>query len=201
MTKYLDLFTHVFIDNQSDQTLCLLHGTGADEYDLIPVAQIVAPKYNYLSLRGNVKEQGMNRFFKRYKPGVFDQASIETETTKLAEFLQGWNQAYSHQFTYLGYSNGANMILATGLRFPKLFHRLVIMHGMLPFQPPQIDLSHWQVLVTIGLRDQLIPASDSQTMKRTLLDLGAEVESVELSGGHELSQLELEAVKKFLADT
>ena len=57
---------HIFKQGQPDApTFILLHGTGGDENDLLPLAQVLNPDYNVLSIRGEVSENGMNRFFKR----------------------------------------------------------------------------------------------------------------------------------------
>ena len=68
--------------------LLLLHGTGGDENDLIPLARMVAPRASLLSVRGNVLEQGMPRFFRRLREGVFDQEDLRRRTLDLADFVE-----------------------------------------------------------------------------------------------------------------
>ena len=47
-------------------TLLLLHGTGGDENDLIPVARMIdTAGASILSPRGKVLENGLPRFFRR----------------------------------------------------------------------------------------------------------------------------------------
>src|SRR5690606_21877722 len=100
--------------------------------------------------------------------------------------------------TFLGYSNGANMILATALKYPSLFYRVILLHGMLPFDSQVVDLKHLDSLITLGENDQMIPAKESYKMIETLKSNQANVEVVSHPGGHEIRQNELEAIEKFL---
>jgi phospholipase/carboxylesterase len=69
------------------RTLLLLHGTGGDEHDLIPLGDQLDPGANLLSLRGPVLEHGMPRFFRRLSEGVFDLDDLRARTHQLADFL------------------------------------------------------------------------------------------------------------------
>src|SRR5699024_10765896 len=80
---------HIFkkCNNRSKPTLLLLHGTGGTERDLLPLAEKVDPDANVLSVRGNVLENGMPRFFRRLAEGVFDEEDLIFRTKELKEFL------------------------------------------------------------------------------------------------------------------
>lgn len=52
-------------------TLLLLHGTDGNELDLLPIAGRIDDEASVLSVRGNVLENGMPRFFRRLAEGVF----------------------------------------------------------------------------------------------------------------------------------
>lgn len=202
MTNTLNLFHHLSIDNQAGQTLFLLHGTGADERDLLPLAQGLEGSYNFVSLLGNVREHGMPRFFARDTRGVFDQASINQEVEKLSAFIKSWhaaNHLKPEDTAFLGYSNGANMIAALALSSPSLVTKAVLLHPMLPFEPQTLDLSQQQYLVTYGENDQMIPAAKTKILIATLNALGAQVEIVPHEGGHEIWPEEVEVLRKFLS--
>lgn len=63
--------------SESDaRPLLLLHGTGGDENDLVPLGRMIAPSAPLLSPRGKVLENGMPRFFRRLAEGVFDEDDI-----------------------------------------------------------------------------------------------------------------------------
>jgi phospholipase/carboxylesterase len=195
-------FHHIFVDNQADQTLFLLHGTGGNQHDLLPLVMSVSDEFNFVGLLGNVEEAGLARFFRRTEPGVFDQENIKQETEKLAEFIKSWkrvNKTSTSDFTFLGYSNGANMILATMFYFPKLIRRAVLLHPMLPFEPAvDLNLTKAQVLVTYGLQDAMAPLAASKQVISTLQQRGADLTIVEHSGGHEIRTVEIEAMESFL---
>ena len=93
--------------------LLLLHGTGGDENDLIPLGRMIAPEAPLLSPRGKVLENGMPRFFRRFAEGRFDEDDVRHRAQELADFIE---QAQIHYGIAppiaLGYSNGANIAAA-----------------------------------------------------------------------------------------
>ncbi|HWA83410.1 MAG TPA: hypothetical protein VG820_08265, partial [Fimbriimonadaceae bacterium] len=105
----LELFKHKWLPGSGATTLFLLHGTGGDENDLVPIGQNLDPTASLLSPRGRVDENGANRFFRRFREGVYDQESIRRETEALASFLEGAASQYGFDLeeTYaVGFSNG-----------------------------------------------------------------------------------------------
>lgn len=195
------LFNYHYINKNSDQELWLLHGTGADEFDLIPLAERFSAEHTLVSLRGNIQENGMNRFFARKSMGVFDQESIDLETGKLRRFIQSWrgeDDVVSQNQIFLGYSNGANMILATLFKYPDLVDQAILLHPMMPFEVDNLDLKDKRFMVSYGLRDQMITAEQSRKVISVLEQAGAEVSIVEHSGGHELRPGEVEGIVRFI---
>ena len=108
-------FIHRFVpteDSSSGETLIVLHGTGGDENDLVGIGQTVAPGAAILSPRGNVTENGAQRFFKRLAEGVFDPKEVRSRAEELARFIRAAIVSYgldSTRIYALGYSNGANV--------------------------------------------------------------------------------------------
>lgn len=202
ITSYL-MFHFVYVDNHAFKDLFLLHGTGADERDLLPLVEHLKGLYNFVGLRGNVDEGGMLRFFRRFDLGNFDQENIRDETKKLSEFIQEWCKIHSRKVSdlaFLGYSNGANMILATVFYYPELIDKAVLLHPMLPFEPSdKLSLSDKSFLVTYGEKDQMIPASESTKVIEVLKKFGANVQIVSHNGGHEIQRNELEKFVRFLS--
>lgn len=202
----LDLFHHLHIDNQAPKTIFLLHGTGADEHDLLGLVEPLGQQFNIVSLRGNVTRFGMRRFFALKEPGSFapdnfDLESIAQETAKLAQFVQTWyksHQTGSDNSIFLGYSNGANMILATLFNYPEIISQAMLLHCLLPLPAPTIDLSDKDFLVTYGENDQMIIPEETSKVITALKDCGARVTDYSHPGGHEISQGELTNILKFL---
>lgn len=193
----LSLFHHIFVDNSSDKTLVLLHGTGGDEHDLLPIAEYLNRKWNVLSLRGNVNENGMNRFFKRLEFGVFDEENIKSEAEKLKGFIDAFMKEKKisvENLTYLGFSNGANMILAFALLHKEYVRRAVLLHPMMPLNPNPVDLSGKLFIVTYGSNDHMITPVQSKKVIENLKKFGANVKEYFHEGGHEIRKEELDFV-------
>lgn len=203
MPNPLDFYTYTFIDNKADRTLFLLHGTGGTEHDFLFLDDMLNQSYNLVGLKGNVVEQGMNRFFARTAPGVFDRESIERESEKMSHFINEWHthhQIDKDKSVYLGYSNGANMILALEFIYPQLIKHMVLLHPMLPFEPQNdtFDLSSHTAFVSYGILDQMIREGESRKIVELLSLLGADLTVKAYEAGHEVSQKEIVDVSIFL---
>src|SRR5215212_8554237 len=117
-------FIHQFIPaegGRSNRTLLLLHGTGGNEHDMLPIGRDLDPGAALLSLRGNVLENGMPRFFRRLAEGVFDEEDVIRRANELADFISSAAAKYGFdpsQLTAVGYSNGANIAAAVLLLRP-----------------------------------------------------------------------------------
>ena len=81
------LFETVVIENDTPRLLILLHGTGGTARDFLFLNEMLNRRYTLIGLVGNVREQGMARFFRRVAPGVFDQDSLRTEAEKFRLFV------------------------------------------------------------------------------------------------------------------
>ena len=196
----LSNFVHIFLDHGREKTLFLLHGTGGDERDLIALVEPAQAAYNFVGLRGNVLEGGLPRFFARSAPGVFDQLSIATESDKLAEFLKAWYTKHElpvEQSAFVGFSNGANMLLATLLRHPEVIQHAALLHPMQVIEPPEVDLAGKRILVTYGLGDTMLPGAGQQ-VAADLEARGAQVQVFAHSGGHQITAGEQAALLDLL---
>lgn len=198
-------FVHRYVEGSGPATLLLLHGTGGNEDDLLPLGRQLLPDAHLLSPRGRVLENGMPRFFRRLAMGVFDVDDLKAQTRALAEFVRGAAERYGLDGTKivaLGYSNGANIAASLLLLHPQLLRQAVLLHAMLPFQPDaRPDLSETFVLLTGGRRDPYIPAEQTQELAELLTTSGAEVTLEWQPGGHELTHPELEIVARWLQQT
>ncbi|MCL4208103.1 alpha/beta hydrolase [Patescibacteria group bacterium] len=195
------MFDHIYIDNKSPRTLVLLHGTGGNKSEFLFLDQALHQTYNLLSLQGNVTEQGMARFFKRTAPGVFDQENIKQEADKLKQFIEEWSEEHNQKisdFTFLGYSNGANMILATMFHYPNLIWEAVLLHPMKPFDPKAISLADHHIFMSSGEQDQMVSKSEQQTLTKLLEKLGSTLTTAYYPGGHALSNKEIADAVSFL---
>ena len=202
MTEAEHLFEYVLIDNQAERTLFLLPGTGGVKEDLLFLNDQLRDTYNLVGLQGNVVEDGLRRFFKRLSPGVFDVDNVHLEVGKLARFLEwwaDWHQTQIHTFAFLGYSNGANMILALLFLQPKFVKKAVLLHPMLPFVPSrQLEVSMTDVFVSHGEDDPIISEVEQKQLTDTIRKLIPDATVVTYQFGHRISPHELSEATKFL---
>lgn len=199
-------FVHRFVPakNGSDITLLLLHGTGGDEEDLIPLGKELAPGAAILSPRGKVSEFGAPRFFRRLAEGVFDHEDLVFRTHELAAFIEKAADEYGFDKAKLvaaGYSNGANIAASMMLLHPGLIRAAVLFRSMVPFEPEKgPDLSGIPVFMAAGSHDQMIPPDNTQALAEMLEGSGAEVELRWRDTGHALTYEEVGEAKEWLAD-
>ena len=196
-------FIHRFVPGQDSgkPPLLLLHGSGGDEHDLVPLAERIAPGHALLSPRGKVNEQGITRFFRRSDDGAWDADDLQHRTGELTEFLKRARLAYGiGKPVALGYSNGANIGWSLLLREPAALAGAVLLRAMLPFDPrPLPDLRGVPVLLIAAHDDELIPVERAGLLAALLGEAGADVTYEVLRAGHGLTGEDLTLVSEWLA--
>src|SRR5215468_4655236 len=144
-------FIHEFIPGNSSRTLLLLHGTGGNERDLLPIGRELDPDASLLSPRGKILENGMPRFFRRLAEGVFDLEDLKYRTNELTDFVTAAAQHYgfaSDNLVAVGYSNGANIAASMLLLRPEALPTAILFRAMVPLYPDTLpDLSSVQVWI------------------------------------------------------
>jgi phospholipase/carboxylesterase len=197
-------FIHRFIPatQPGRPALLLLHGTGGDENDLVPLGAQLSPGSALLSPRGKVTENGMPRFFRRLAEGVFDLADLKVRTAELADFIAAARKAYGIEAPVaVGFSNGANIAAALLLTRPEALSGAVLLRAMLPFEPePLPTLTGKPILLLSGSNDTMIPAPSSQRLAAVLQAAGADLVYKALPTGHNLTQNDLNLAAQWLED-
>ena len=201
MTQSLS-FIHRF-EPGADPTrppVLLLHGTGGDEDDLLPLGRLVAPGSALLSPRGKALERGMPRFFRRLAEGVLDEDDVRFRAGELADFVAEARAAYRLAAPVaIGFSNGANVAAAMLLLRPATLSGAVLLRAMAPLrEPPKVDLTGKPVLLLSGQSDSMIPAEMAARLASTLVEAGAVLERKVLPTGHQLSQADAALAKDWL---
>ena len=190
-------FEHVFRAPASAHapTLLLLHGTGGNEHDLVPLADTLAPGAGVLSPRGKVLERGMPRFFRRLSEGVFDLDDLRIRTRELAAFVAAAATHYGLDATGIvavGFSNGANIAASTLLLEPGVLAGAILFRAMVPIVPdPLPALGGTPVFMSNGRTDPLIPAAEAERLAGLLRQAGAIVDIEWQPGGHQLTRQDL----------
>lgn len=190
---------HIFHkgNNPSKPTLLLLHGTGGTEQDLLPLAEKIDVDSNVLSVRGNVLENGMPRFFQRLAEGVFDEEDLIFRTKELNEFLDEAAEKYQfdrNNILAIGYSNGANIAASLLFHYQNALKGAILHHPMVPRRGIDLpDLSGEKVFIAAGKNDPICPSQESEELKSLLEEAGASVELHWEESGHQLTFAEVEA--------
>jgi phospholipase/carboxylesterase len=195
-------FVHRFEPGNRTGTppLLLLHGTGGDENDLLPLGQAVAPGAALLSVRGKVLEHGVPRFFRRLAEGVFDETDVRHRANELSDFIIAARQEYQLAAPVaLGYSNGANIAAAMLFLRPEALAGAMLLRAMVPLRdPPKADLAGKPVLIVSGLSDPIIPPDNSARLASMLTIARADVQLRNLRASHQLSQADLTVAREWL---
>ncbi|GFE65199.1 alpha/beta hydrolase [Litoreibacter roseus] len=176
------------------------HGTGGDENQFFGLVEQLMPCAGIVSPRGDVSEQGANRFFKRTGEGVYDMSDLHHRTEKMTDFIRDRVGRAGPRPVYgIGYSNGANILASVALAYPEMFDRIALLHPLIPWTPePVSDLAGRRVLITAGQSDPICPWPLSGALISYFQDQEADVTSAVHEGGHEIRPMELEALGDFL---
>lgn len=198
---------HLFKEgkNLNGTTLLLLHGTGGSENDLLPLAREYDADANILSVRGNVSENGMARFFKRLEEGVFDIEDLKHRTGELNEFLNRAAEQYGfnrRKMIAVGYSNGANIAGSLLFHYSDALAGAILHHPMVPLRHISLpNLSGIPIFIGAGKNDPICPSQESTELDKLLTDAGAEVVLHWESYGHQLTAPEVQAASKWYKET
>lgn len=194
---------HIFHkgENPERPTLLLLHGTGGNERDLIPLANLFDPTASYLSVRGNVLENGMPRFFRRLAEGVFDIEDLVFRTKELNDFLDEAAEKYDfdrNNIVAIGYSNGANIAGSLLFHYQDALKGAILHHPMVPRRGIELpDLTGTKVFIGAGTNDPICPQEESVELKELLEKAKASVDIHWENRGHQLTMTEVQAAAEW----
>lgn len=200
----LDLHVHKWVPAERPglPTLLLLHGTGGDENDLLPLGGTLLPGAALLSPRGNVLEHGAPRFFRRLAEGVFDIEDLHVRTEDLADFVEAAAERYGFSLDSLyavGYSNGANIAASMLLSRPAVLAGGVLFRAMVPFESTKVpSLAGKRVLISAGRIDPMISQAGTERLATIMRNAGAEVELEWQPTAHGLTPGDVKAGQRFL---
>ena len=194
---------HVYQPGKSGRTLLLLHGTGADEHDLLGLGSRLDPDANLLSPRGLWVENGMNRFFERYPDGSFNEDSIRSSVADLVGFLGAASAEYgldASQVVAVGFSNGANTAAAMLVDAPTALSGAVLFGSTRPYSQIEVPpaLSGKRVWIANGTHDPYAPEAITKQWVEQLEGFGAEVKWLSHDGGHQISAEHLQEISSDL---
>ena len=196
-------FVHEFVPGSSKRTLLLLHGTGGNEHDLIPLGREIDPAAAILSPRGKVLENGMPRFFRRLAEGIFDEEDLKRRTHELADFVGAAAQHYefaADKIVAVGYSNGANIAASLLLLRPEILSAAILFRALMPLVPETTpNLNSKRIWIGAGAHDPIIPAPSTNELVGFLRSAGADVTIRFFQSGHALTSDDVDLAREWLA--
>lgn len=196
---------HIFNKGKDPQkpTLLMLHGTGGTELDLLPLAGMIDDGASVLSVRGNILENGMPRFFKRLAEGIFDEEDLIFRTKELNEFLDEAAEKYEFDranVIAIGYSNGVNIAASLLFHYQDALKAAILHHPMVPRRGITLpDLTGKGVFIAAGTNDPICSPEESTELQSLLAAANANVEMHWENRGHQLTAQEVEAAAKWYA--
>jgi phospholipase/carboxylesterase len=184
-------------------TFLLLHGTGGNEQDLIPLVYEIDKSAAILSPRGKVLENGITpRFFRRLAEGVFDIEDLKFRTNELADFVNDASKTYDFDLQHviaIGYSNGANIAASMLLLRPEILSSAILFRAMVPLVPQTLpDLSNKHIFMSSGLYDPIVSRQQADRLVDLFKKVGANISVSWQESGHELTMDEIRKAREWL---
>jgi phospholipase/carboxylesterase len=206
-TESVDLaaWPHLYQEGAADgPVLLLLHGTGGSEQDIVGLGDALLPGATVLAPRGRVVEHGSLRWFRRFGEGSFDVPDVRRRAAELAAFIGGARQQYGlldRPLVAIGFSNGANIALATLVLHPDVVRSVVAFSGMYPLGEDDVDapLDRTRVLLLNGADDPMAPARSVDRLEAQLRAKRADVTRIVRAGSHGITGEELVTAREWVA--
>ena len=189
----------------------VLHGRGADEEDLLPVAARLPEDHHVLSLRAPDRLMGGYTW---YELDVSDgtensQPHPEEFRRSLDRIVESVDAAVERwpldpdALGLLGFSQGGISALATLLERPDRFAWVAALHCYLPASHEDHGpeaLARTPVFVAAGATDEIIPAGRAAAAADRLRAVGADVTYDAYETGHSVGRRELADLVAFVED-
>lgn len=192
---------HIYIKGTAPRTLILFHGTGGTEEDLVSIGKMVDPEAHILSFRGEVSENGMNRFFRRLSEGIFDEEDLKMRSETITKEISALVARYHLEETELhslGYSNGANIIAGILYLHGGIFQKSILFHPMVPLKSgPEKSLDKAEIFIGAGANDPIVPYDNTQALMKDFTDQDAFVTMKTYDMGHRLTLDEVEDAREW----
>lgn len=194
--------------------LIVLHGRGADEQDLLPLADHLPDSLHVLSVRAPepLGMMGYTWYDLDLSAGGLHESQPDPEGFRrsldaLSEFVDAAIDRYDldpQRVGLLGFSQGSILSLAALTERPERYDWVVALHGYLAesHDDPETlaGAAGTPVFVGCGSQDQVIPAERARQAAQTLADAGLDVTFREYGVGHGTSPREVADVAEWIAE-
>ena len=189
--------------NPSGEVIILLHGSGGDETTLFSFARPIWPQATLVGIRGRIVQNGETRWFKKITPTKFDQKDAVDEAEAFVKFLTDLGEEDQYDLsraTFVGYSNGANLLAVIMMRHPELVRRAVLLRSMPVLDTyPHTNLSKTNALIISGKKDSLY-SPFQPALSAMLTENGAKVDTEIVDSDHMIGEKDREMIVKWLGN-
>ena len=195
---------HHFVPGSNPATppLVLLHGSGGNERELVPLAGDLAPGSPILTVRGGIPFDSGFAFFHRLADRSINEADIASRAVILADFIEAASTQYRLSRAPIGFSNGAIMVAALLLTRPGLLAGAILFRPLSPFRADlQTRLDGTPILIIDGENDSRRSPGDGLRLAERTIHAGATVTHHVLPVGHAITPLDREIARNWLART
>lgn len=184
----------------NNELFVLFHGTGGNDLSLLEVTEIINPNASVISFLGNVGTGINRRFFAPLNFGKVDREDLDYRTE---EFMNIWNdmdlENKFENITFIGYSNGANFILALLEKNPDIAHNTILLHPSELGWKLKKSATKNRIIATVAAKDGIAPPGYIIRLVKELKENNIlNIETILGDNGHEISKEEIEQVKKWL---
>ena len=190
---------HIYKDKGSNKTLIMLHGTGGNEHQMIPLAERIDPTANILSIRGNINENGMNRYFRRFKMGSYDIENYLHETDILINTILNLSKEYNFHLentTAIGFSNGANIALGVIQANPVVKNYILLSPDYINKDRDFNNLDNKNIFISTADNDPYVNNLNMETLIMRLTNQNSNLKVIKTSG-HEINNVVLSELIKW----
>jgi phospholipase/carboxylesterase len=190
------------------RTVVLLHGYGAEEQDLVPLAAELDPSLSVVSLRGPYSLGGRMRAWyhlQQTREGFrYDAAEVQGSVLQVREAVEELAAARG-KLLLLGFSQGASIAIRTALALPQHLRGLVSLSGVparatAAERAPAEALRGLRAFAAHGLHDPLLPIEAGRETRAELEGSGLSVEYHEYPMGHAIVEEELADLRRWLGE-
>jgi phospholipase/carboxylesterase len=197
-------------DGDPEGLLILHHGRGADENDLLPLADLFDPRHRLRVVTPRAPERSElpgYHWYRVSRVGYPDPETFRESCMLLAELhdhlIETTGVAADHVILG-GFSMGTAMSYALGLSGDRPAPRAILaFSGFIPivedWQPSTADRTGMSVFIAHGGRDPVIDVSFARTARDLLTAAGLPVEYHESAAAHHIDPRTLPAAGEFVA--
>lgn len=205
---------HVYVEPSAPSAgpapaVVVMHGRGADEEDLLPVAQRLPDELAVVSLRGPDPIQRGYRWYEIDTSEGFHNSQPDPEEYRrtlelVTDSIDATIEEYDldvGRIGLLGFSMGTMLSLGLVLEAPAKYQWVAGLHGYLAESHADLDpdgIEGKPIFLAGGTADQIIPVSRVEAAADRFRELGADVTFNTYDAGHGVGPDELQDLAAFV---